>query len=606
MSRVRAAFGAGVVASLLLAVALGDNAAPPAPPTDRPAGDRPELPAFRQARLRQPIALALIGDRAYVANRKIGSLSVVDLAARKVVAEIDLGKRLSDVRSIPGTETLLVVDDETHELLLLDVPAETHELAPPTVGARLGVAAHPVKIAVADDGSRAAIASLWSRRLTLVKLFRANDDSPPTIERVVDLPFAPRETMFVAEGRRVVVADAFSGRLAIVDAETGKLLSEQRVPGHNIRGLALDLDGRDLLVSHQFLDAEVHTDHERVFWGNLMQNFVRSVPLRELADDAPDRTVDYKYPLGRPGSATGDPASILVTAAGQTVIALEGIGELAIRTGPTKPFLQRKLGKRPVALALMEDGRRVVVADASTDSLAILDLDDVTVGEPIPLGPPREPTLAERGERLFHDATLSLDGWFSCHSCHTDGHSNGSLNDNLGDASFGAAKRVLSVLGTDDTAPFAWRGITSTLDAQVRKSLQTTMQADHVRDDDVTALVAYLKTLESPPGIAVARGAVDRAAAARGRAVFESHGCAACHAPPHYTSEAVHDVGLSDDDGHAEFNPPSLRGVSQRDSFFHDNRAATLRAVFEEHRHPNGTRIAKKELADLLAFLESL
>ena len=55
-------------------------------------------------------------------------------------------------------------------------------------------------------------------------------------------------------------------------------------------------------------------------------------------------------------------------------------------------------------------------------------------------------------------AKLAHDGWFSCHSCHTDGHTNSRLNDSLGDGSFGAPKRVLSLLGVNDTAPWAWNG----------------------------------------------------------------------------------------------------------------------------------------------------
>ena len=46
----------------------------------------------------------------------------------------------------------------------------------------------------------------------------------------------------------------------------------------------------------------------------------------------------------------------------------------------------------------------------------------------------------------------------SCHSCHPDGHTNGLLNDNLGDGNFGAPKRVLSLLGVGQTGPWAWNG----------------------------------------------------------------------------------------------------------------------------------------------------
>ena len=51
-------------------------------------------------------------------------------------------------------------------------------------------------------------------------------------------------------------------------------------------------------------------------------------------------------------------------------------------------------------------------------------------------------TAADRGERLFFDGRLSHDGWLSCQSCHTDGHTNNALADTLGDGSFGAAKRL--------------------------------------------------------------------------------------------------------------------------------------------------------------------
>ena len=67
------------------------------------------------------------------------------------------------------------------------------------------------------------------------------------------------------------------------------------------------------------------------------------------------------------------------------------------------------------------------------------------------------------------------------------------------------------------------------------------------------------------------------------------------------------DVGLTDRDGNARFNPPTLRGVAQRDGFLHDGRARSLREVFTTHNHPgHGDPLSDAELADLLAFLNSL
>jgi cytochrome c peroxidase len=218
------------------------------------------------------------------------------------------------------------------------------------------------------------------------------------------------------------------------------------------------------------------------------------------------------------------------------------------------------------------------------------------------LGPRAEPSAADRGELLFHDARLSHDRWLSCQSCHTDGHSNGLLSDTLGDNSFGAPKRVPSLLGVKDTAPYAWNGGIAELKDQLRKSILTTMHGPPPTEAQVADLEAYLQTLAPPPPPQQAEEATVR----RGREVFEKNGCAACHAPPAYTSRKTYNVGLTDEVGNNSFNPPSLRGIAQGGPFFHDGRAATLEEVFTRHRHQLKGELPPGELADLLGFVRSL
>ena len=121
-------------------------------------------------------------------------------------------------------------------------------------------------------------------------------------------------------------------------------------------------------------------------------------------------------------------------------------------------------------------------------------------------------------------------------------------------------------------------------------------------DEQVAALTEFLKTLDPAPPL---RG-VDGESVSRGEIVFRDQGCAKCHAPPEYTTPKIYDVGLEDQVGNREFNPPSLRGVSQRDSFFHDNRAHDLMAVFAQHHHEVKTAISKQDLSDLIVFLRSI
>jgi mono/diheme cytochrome c family protein len=143
------------------------------------------------------------------------------------------------------------------------------------------------------------------------------------------------------------------------------------------------------------------------------------------------------------------------------------------------------------------------------------------------------------------------------------------------------------------------------LKQQIVKSVQTTMRGKPIGDEQADALVAFLQTLApAPPASSAAE--FDAAAIERGRRFFESQDCQRCHAPPSYTTAAAYDVGLKDELDASRFNPPSLRGVGQRDRLFHDNRAASLPEVFSRFKHQLREAPSERDLADLVAFLRSL
>jgi cytochrome c peroxidase len=405
---------------------------------------------------------------------------------------------------------------------------------------------------------------------------------------------------------KLIVADSFGGQLAIIDVERFTLDGVRQLPAHNIRGLAVSPDGKKLILAHQILNDLAETTHNDVHWGVLLSNVVRWVILDRvlarqdglLKDSQVQVTGDFQV-------AGADPAALALTVDGQVVTASAGVDQIAFGREGDYNLARINVGKHPTALAAGSDPRVVYVANTFGDSVSVVDLESLETRREIPLGPQRPLTLAEQGETLFYNGRLSLDGWMSCHSCHTDGHSNGLLNDNLGDGSFGAAKRVLSLLGTADTGAWAWNGNMTSLEEQVRKSVRTTMQGQGPRAKEVEALTAYLKTLQPPPAVGKLRHA-DAAAVDRGGKVFREQECAACHAPPTYSTKESYEVGLSDKLGNRKFNPPSLRGVSQRGPYFHDNTAATLEDVFAKHRHQLTRELTAEELRDLVAFLQSL
>jgi YVTN family beta-propeller protein len=588
--RVRIALVGAVLGGMALAASWAERASP--------ADEKAPEP---RSGLRRPVALALAdkGKWLFVANQRSGTVSVIDTVALKVVDEVTVGRKLSDLAVTPDGTSVVVIDEDAGELIVLR--RRESKLDGP---ARVAVGPGPVSVQVSSDGARCFVASLWARRVTVVDLVATGG---PKVKQSVSLPFPPGRQLLLPDPAKLVVADAFGGRLAVIDPGKGAVESVRELPAHNIRGLTPSADGRHLLVGHQVLSARAATSLADVHWGNLLTNNLREVPLVALRNPKADLLADSRlHHLGDVGRGAGDPAGIAVTAKGVVVLALAGVGEVAVGGQRDGAWARLAVGKRPTAVAVNPDGRHAFVANTFSDSVSVLDLNTKRVAAEVSLGGKPEPTAAERGELLFHDARLSHDGWFSCHSCHTDGHTNGLLADTTGDGSYGTPKRVPSLRGVKDTSPFGWTGGAKDLEAQVRSSVETTMRGARLTAAQEADLIAYLRTLAPPPPLNRFAEKHPTEAVRRGETVFRNQGCAACHEPPAYTSAKTFDVGLADEAGNRLFNPPSLRGVSQTGPFFHDGRARTLSDVFAKHRHGLKAELARNDLDDLLSFLADL
>ena len=504
---------------------------------------------------------------------------------------------------LPDRKHVLVVDEQRHELIALGFDGT--RLA---VLSRLPVGPYPASVAVLPGGRLATVASSWSRRVEVVDLAPLSSPDRPVTLRVlhmIRLPFAPRAQCVLRHGSRLIVADAFGGHLAVVDAAAGRLVAVHELNGHNLRGLALSADGKDLLVSHQVLDQQAPTTPENIERGVLLANVVRSIPLDQvLTPGANLDKVGRLLRLGTPGAGAGDPAGIAVLEAGQVAVSLSGVNQVALVGAEGKTVRRVEVGRRPTVVLPGVRGEAVVVVNTLDDSLSLLDTRQGSVKGTLSLGPQPELGPKERGELLFYDARLSRDGWLSCQSCHPDGHTHGLLADTRGDNTYGTPKRTLTLMNTALTDPWGWNGQFKYLHDQVHQSLAETMHARSVRADQVNDLTSFLHTLPAPPPLEpISADETDRARVEHGRRIFAGQGCARCHIPPlTYTSSETFDVGLSDERGLKKFNPPSLRGVSQGYHFLHDNRAATLEQVFTRSRHQIDPDLPLADLEDLLAL----
>jgi hypothetical protein len=133
--------------------------------------------------------------------------------------------------------------------------------------------------------------------------------------------------------------------------------------------------------------------------------------------------------------------------------------------------------------------------------------------------------------------------------------------------------------------------------------------------DRVTAMLPALREYQfsllapAPPA-----GTFDPAAAARGDLVFESAGCATCHAGASYTdAPTLHtaaETGMSTDEARrsatGRYRTTPLRGAWQHAPYFHDGSAATLADVVAHYDTTLHLSLTEQQRADLTQYLLSL
>lgn len=208
---------------------------------------------------------------------------------------------------------------------------------------------------------------------------------------------------------------------------------------------------------------------------------------------------------------------------------------------------------------------------------------------------------AEQGAALFsrNDFRLSDNGNLACTSCHPEGRSDG-LTWRLGASILQAPVLAGRVRGT---SPYKWDGQDPTIQASVRHTTRRLGgEPESVSTAEYDALIAYLEQL--PPPKPRQRG--DARAIERGREVFTGTSCDACHEGPLTTDQAQHEL----DTTLARVDTPSLIALAHSRPFFHDGSAPDLRTLLTDrgtiHDMADTSALSDAQLGDLVTYLESL
>jgi YVTN family beta-propeller protein len=574
----------------------------------------PSAPVMPQS---SPVDLRLTPDesRAFVADRTANAVVLVDLASGRLVAQAPCGKRpsslaiTSDGRRVLGTATL------SGELLSYSLSGDELICA-----GSLQLGFEPRGVVISPDDRLAYVALTTADAVAVIDI-----ESLQVVDRIA-VGRWPRHLALSRDGSRLAVGCNGSRGVAVVDTIARRQLYLEDFAGLNLGQMQVSADGR-----HVYFPWIVYRRNP-ITTENIRRGWVLASRIARVRLDGPARREAIS--LDPRGEAVGDPHGLALSPDEQTLVCTaSGTHELLVFRVPGLPFqdyggpgdhineelLKERerfaripLGGRPLAVRFSKDGARVYVANDLLGAVQVVDLASRELSRTIELSPPQAPSLARQGEAIFYDARRSLDQWYSCHSCHFEGHTNAVTIDTNNDGRFGNYKTVLSLRGSADTGPWFWHGWETSFHGALRKSLTDTMLGPEPSDHDVAALAAFIETLSPPPNPHQESASL-RELAMRGRAVFESAkaSCANCHPGPRFTDGLTHDVGLgAKTDAYEGFNTPSLKGVYDRVLLLHGGQARSLEELLAAPHNPARVagqgELSDEELKALLAYLRSL
>jgi cytochrome c peroxidase len=569
--------------------------------------------AAQDSRHRSPIDLALIGDGrlALVANHTADSVSLVDLEQGKVLAEQACGRKPVTVAVSADGKRAAVSNLWFGSLTLLAVRGKALEKI-----RDVPVGALPRGLVFARDSN-----SLYAALAGQDEVIRLDWATGKVIERW-PAPREPRHLGLSRDGKWLAAASSKSAQVRCWNLQTGKLHWQRDIgDAFNLRGLAFTPQDEAVICAHV-----VRRDFP-VTRTNIEEGWVIDSRLTRLALKAEVAPAVWQMALDIKGRAVGDPHGLAfaptarwlaLTASGTQELLLLDTQAIPWNAGDPGDFLDPalekdnrfrriSLGGRPMALAFRAHADVAVIANYLLDAVQIVDVQAGKIVRTIPLGSAKEPGPARQGEALFYDARRSHNQWFSCHTCHVDGHTCGLNFDTLNDDSYGTPKLTPSLHNVTRTGPWTWHGRQKDLGASIVKSLTTTMFGPKPTPSETTALLAFLETLAPPPN----PHRQPAVAVRRGEMLFNDKArCSRCHSPPYFTSPRLYDVQLeAEGSPYKLWNPPSLLGLYDRGPYLHDGRAKTLDEVLQKHHTPDmlgGQKLTDAELSDLKAFLLSL
>jgi DNA-binding beta-propeller fold protein YncE len=554
-----------------------------------------------------------------VAEYGAGTIAEVDTTAGSVLRRIDVGPKPTDVALSTDGAKMVVPDFALNQVLIL-------ETATGKTQATIPVAPYPFAVAVAPTGNTAVVTHLVASGDATKPDAAASvtllDVAGGTVSASIKLPLGSSSVRGVhcsTDGKWAYVVHTLgrlnvptthllrgwlsTDALTIIDL-TGKsvyatvLLDRINEGFANPWGVRVSPDGKYLWVSssgsHQLARVDLTMLH-KLLAGPIPSELVKSGGAK------PTATARSKSGYNKPLSdvwfdiaSDGTKRALLMDDLG----ALAGAGLIQIFRLPP--------AQGPRGVAVSPDGKQVATAIYFSGQVGILNAATPAIDKFINVGTQPDESWVRQGERIFHDASRTLQSWLSCATCHPDARSDGLAWDLLNDGA-GNPHNSHTMLYSPNTPPVMSHGVRANAGVAITAGLKVIEFAMPAAGEE-EALGNYLNSLTAEPyGKA---GAQKSAAAQRGAAVFTKAACDTCHSGAYYTDLKPHDVGtkgvrdLASDP--AEIYTYTLADLWRTAPYLHDGSAPTLKDVLTTKnvgdKHGKTSTLTAQEIDDLVQY----
>jgi YVTN family beta-propeller protein len=558
-------------------------------PTPRPLYAMPDPNTTRVSRSN---VIALAGNQRYAvtANTFSGTASIIDIADKRIVAELPVGDDPRALVVSPDQTWMAVTSRQEGTVSLIDLDQNT-------VIDTMWVGLWPW--GVVTDGTTLYVALQGDDLIVEVDVVSRR------VLREMAVPDAPAG--LALWGDFLYITHFETGALSLLYIPTGQVAAT--VPGSPDSRISQAVwvnryDGEAYIPAMR-----ANPDNPALTFDTTVFPVVNVFSLRNMgavrrervALDVADRPVSMPFDVGFDRARR----LLWVVNAGSNDVSV-----IDMNTGLARANIP--VGTNPRGLVAYADWRFVFVYNALDGTISVIEtafMEEVDKLAATELDMPIDLLL---GAQFFYgsaDDRFSEDRRLSCATCHFDG-----ADDGLTWVGFpGGSRNTPLLYNVRETLPWGWHAQYDEL-ADFDSYYRSVQHGDGLMDGpmnpalgepnagrspDLDSLVAYLNTLEGPGRNALRIPLTD---VLDGEVVWLALGCEACHAPPLYAD------GISHDLGRGAVNTPSLRWVWDSAPYYYDGRATTLFDVFRVDEGPHSLvgRIPLADIDRLITYLRSL